>query len=178
MNALQRPLALLLSCALVAGPALAQGELDLPDGDFEFPEGDFSDPAVDEAAEEDAVPPDQTDVEPPPRGIPPASEPEEPAADDPGVGESLSLPASEEPAGPQGYAPRPRTPTGGRVEERLVAVPPAQPPAGEDNQTLTWVLTGVGTTLGIAALAGLGVGGALLLVPNLGPQGSITVTPR
>lgn len=198
MNATRRissfALSVLVSSSLVAAPVAAQDDFGLPEGDFELPEGDFEDMAA--APEETTPPADDT-----PKTTPAPAAPAQ--TDVVGTEESASSPGNTRSSSPDGTTPakddvlpsgadkrehndkrKAPVPSSTRPLERVpltqtdaVELDAEQPPETEGDATMFWVTTGVGTALGVAVLAGLGVGGAILFGPDFGPKGSITVTP-
>ena len=208
MKAMQAGLAMFLSALLCAGPGLAQsdmpdGDFDMPDGDFEEPADDAEDIDADAAgggagADDDTAPGSDDDndltdgdeadpvddilddVEPDPTPL----QGGEPAGGTrvivpPSGGEdAASSPPRRRMIDGEGSSDVVRTPVGA-VDQDAVLVPPDEPPAGpHGSDSVVWIATGVGTAVGVAILAGLGVGGFYLLNPPPPPSGSITITPR
>lgn len=208
MKTLRELLVLLLSTLLVAAPALAQDDVDIdeileggedmPEGDFDMPEGDFDVPEEDEDVDEPAPPPKpkrkaktktKTKTKPADKPKPAPDdddlfvdedEPAERAAPitNPAPKERPAAPATtRRMLAPEAPIEAPRRPVGA-IQEDSVHFPVEEPPETEGGDTVVWIATGVGATLGVAALVGLGVGGFFLMNPLPGPTGSITVTPR
>lgn len=183
-----------LSSALVAAPVAAQEDFALPEGDFELPEGDFEsfDAEPDEDSSSSTKPDEENEPAPAkkPRAEKPATAEPEPAPamqpemdaqeegtldssdDDENAApeENSSASAPRAPRAPLDRAPLTSTETVELVTE--------QPPESEGDGAMFLITTGIGTALGLAVLAGLGVGGAVLFSTELGPKGSVTVTPR
>lgn len=143
---------------------------DMPMGDADMPAGDFD-------LEAEDLPLDEPEPEPVPKPVtktkPATTPPEAPkrqVAEEPSSSSRrMLLDDDEEPAEPARQVPV-------ITEEHLTVG--SEEPDESDGDTFVWVITGVGTAVGVAALAGLGVGGFLLL-GNLGaPTGSVTVTPH
>lgn len=178
---------------------------DMPEGDFEMPDGDFDAPEGDDDVDEPAKKPKRKKPKRKKPKAKPAPEPEPevtPEEEDPTAGLFVDEPAETTrkpaPAPAPKPAPKPAPTTEaprrrllvdpgagagsrrpvGAVEEDTVDFPVEEPPETEGADTVVWVATGVGTAVGVAVLAGLGVGAVFLMNPLPGPTGSITVTPR
>lgn len=182
-------LSVLLSSTLVAAPVVAQDDFALPEGDFELPEGDFeefdAEPEEKAAADKEPAAPKEAAPEKPPVAEPEPSPPAEPEADE--VAEedeaaeeknNASESATEPETAPTPAPSRPlleRTPL---TATETVELETELPPESDEDGAMFLITTGIGTALGVAVLAGLGVGGAILFGDELGPKGSVTVTPR